>query len=197
MGPLIGITTYGRIERPVPSDHYEQHYSIPHVYVMAVRRAGGVPVLIPPGGDDPGWLDRIDGVVTGFTGQVHLGERWLHVERRQKVHAVDRSLGQPFCHLLAHPLGYLGGGVCGPLAQGEPGGRLVEAQPGVDSGSVHGAEDAAVRVGAGIAAHHQARGCARSRGRAGRPAGEARDRGHGGNQQECRHQDGDKAFGGF
>ena len=39
--PLIGITTYGQNE--------EDRYSLPAPYISAVRRAGGVPVLLPPG----------------------------------------------------------------------------------------------------------------------------------------------------
>src|SRR5215203_4293894 len=39
--PLIGITTYGRNE--------EDKFTLPAAYVEAVRRAGGIPVLIPPG----------------------------------------------------------------------------------------------------------------------------------------------------
>lgn len=42
MPPLIGITTYGRKDE-------EQCFSLPAAYVDAVRRAGGVPVLLPPG----------------------------------------------------------------------------------------------------------------------------------------------------
>lgn len=39
--PLIGVTTYGRNEN--------DDYTIPANYVEAVRRAGGIPCLIPPG----------------------------------------------------------------------------------------------------------------------------------------------------
>jgi putative glutamine amidotransferase len=39
--PLIGITTYGR--------NHEDEFTLPAVYVEAVRRAGGIPLLIPPG----------------------------------------------------------------------------------------------------------------------------------------------------
>lgn len=39
--PLIGITTYGRGE--------ENRFYLPAQYVDAVRRAGGVPLLLPPG----------------------------------------------------------------------------------------------------------------------------------------------------
>ena len=64
MQPLIGLTVYGRIERPIPIDHYDEYYSVPFVYVDAIRRAGGVPVLLPPGGESVDrWLDRVDAVV--------------------------------------------------------------------------------------------------------------------------------------
>jgi putative glutamine amidotransferase len=39
--PLIGITTYGR--------NHEDEFTLPAVYVEAVRRAGGIPLLIAPG----------------------------------------------------------------------------------------------------------------------------------------------------
>lgn len=64
MPPIIGITTYGRNESRVESTHYDDHYMIPADYVDAVRRAGGVPVLLPPG--EPqwrAWLDVIDGII--------------------------------------------------------------------------------------------------------------------------------------
>lgn len=64
MHPVIGITTYGRLEHPMPSDHYAEHYSAPVQYVQAVRRAGGVPVLLAP--DEQRWerwLDAVDAVV--------------------------------------------------------------------------------------------------------------------------------------
>jgi putative glutamine amidotransferase len=43
--PLIGLTTYGRDEN--------NKFYLPAEYVEAVRRAGGLPVLIPPG--EPSW----------------------------------------------------------------------------------------------------------------------------------------------
>jgi len=39
--PLIGITTYGEDE--------QRHFPLPREYVDSVRRAGGVPILLPPG----------------------------------------------------------------------------------------------------------------------------------------------------
>lgn len=69
MKPVIGITTGGRTEGYIQSKHYAEFYSTPSQYVDAVRRAGGIPFLIPPGGDD--WDDvlrLVDGVIiTGGT----------------------------------------------------------------------------------------------------------------------------------
>lgn len=69
MRPLIGITAYGRFERPMPSEHYAEHYTVPFAYVASVRRAGGTPVIVPPGNAlEDEWLERIDGmVVSGGT----------------------------------------------------------------------------------------------------------------------------------
>lgn len=64
MKPLIGISIYGLSEYRVQSNHYERHYLIPDEYVAAVRRAGGVPILFPPGEEAvERWLDVVDGVV--------------------------------------------------------------------------------------------------------------------------------------
>ena len=62
--PIIGLTTYGRNERELATPHYAMHYFIPAQYVDAVRRAGGVPVLLPPGETAiDSWLDLVDGVI--------------------------------------------------------------------------------------------------------------------------------------
>src|ERR1700733_1224354 len=53
--PIIGITTYGRDE--------DGRFRLPDVYVDAVRRAGGIAVMIPPG-DDP-W-DELFAVIDGL-----------------------------------------------------------------------------------------------------------------------------------
>lgn len=88
MRPLIGITAYGRFERPVPSEHYAEHYTVPFVYVASVRRAGGVPVIVPPGnplGD--GWLDRIDGMVV--SGGADVDPALYGAERSTMVQSPD------------------------------------------------------------------------------------------------------------
>ena len=67
--PFIGITTGGRREGYIKSRHYDDFYSLPAPYVDAVRRAGGIPLLIAPGESE--WaeiLPLLDGViVTGGT----------------------------------------------------------------------------------------------------------------------------------
>lgn len=66
--PLIGITSGGRSEGYIKSRHYREFYSLPAPYADAVRRAGGAPLIIPPG---PGWealMPLLDGIiVTGGT----------------------------------------------------------------------------------------------------------------------------------
>jgi len=62
--PIIGITTYGRAEKKVPSEADDDFFTVPTAYVDAVRRAGGVPVLLPPGETDvQNWLNAVDGLV--------------------------------------------------------------------------------------------------------------------------------------
>lgn len=56
MAPLIGVTTHG-VDK-------HGHHRLPRAYVDALRRAGGVPVLLPSGGDQPDHLvTRLDGLV--------------------------------------------------------------------------------------------------------------------------------------
>ncbi len=62
--PLIGITTYGRRDKRVENPLFDEHYASPALYTDAVRRAGGVPVLLPPGGaEGRHWLARLDGII--------------------------------------------------------------------------------------------------------------------------------------
>lgn len=64
MGPLIGISTYHRDGTPPV-------FSLPCTYVDAVRRAGGVPLLLPPGeADAVPLLDRLDGLVLAGGGDL-------------------------------------------------------------------------------------------------------------------------------
>jgi putative glutamine amidotransferase len=62
--PVIGITTY-------PRDPATGHYTLPSEYVSAVQRAGALPLLIPPGSENPErYLDLIDGLVLAGGGDV-------------------------------------------------------------------------------------------------------------------------------
>jgi len=79
--PFIGITTGGRSEGYIKSRHYDEFFSVPAPYVEAVRRAGGIPLLIPPGENEWGQLlPLLDGViVTGGTDidpAEYGGDRW-------------------------------------------------------------------------------------------------------------------------
>lgn len=69
MPPIIGLTTYGASEAYSKTRHYDSHYALPVDYIHAVRRAGGIPLLIPPG--DEQWQDILSVVdaviVTGGT----------------------------------------------------------------------------------------------------------------------------------
>lgn len=66
--PVIGITSGGRSEGYIQSRHYTEFYSTPAPYVDAVRRAGGIALLIPPGEAWEDVLPLVDGVVvTGGT----------------------------------------------------------------------------------------------------------------------------------
>ena len=66
--PVIGITSGGRSEGYIKSRHYAEFYSTPVPYVDALRRAGGLPLMIPPGDDWEAFLPLLDGVVvTGGT----------------------------------------------------------------------------------------------------------------------------------
>jgi putative glutamine amidotransferase len=69
MPPIIGLTTYGVSESHTKTPFYNSFYALPGLYVDAVRRAGAIPLLIPPG--DNHWkslLNAVDAVIlTGGT----------------------------------------------------------------------------------------------------------------------------------
>ena len=66
LAPLIGITSYGKDE--------DDKFSLPGNYVCAVRRAGGIPVLLPPGESEIETLfERLDGIVLAGGGDIDPG----------------------------------------------------------------------------------------------------------------------------
>jgi putative glutamine amidotransferase len=68
MPPIIGLSTGGRIENDFASSYYDSFFYIPSLYIEAVRRAGGIPILIPPdsANEAESLLHRLDGlIITG------------------------------------------------------------------------------------------------------------------------------------
>ena len=73
--PVIGITTGGRSEKTIHSVHYDEYYHVPALYVDAVRRAGGLPILLPPGETNwQDWLDVVDAVIISGGADVNPAE---------------------------------------------------------------------------------------------------------------------------
>ena len=72
MKPIIAITTYGRYEKDISTPWYKEHYSLPALYIDAVRRAGGIPLLLPPGEENVAKvLARVDGVLVTGGADIH------------------------------------------------------------------------------------------------------------------------------
>lgn len=61
--PILGITTYGR--------NSAGDLTLPATYAEAVRQAGALPVLLPPGQADPAaLLERLDGLILAGGGDI-------------------------------------------------------------------------------------------------------------------------------
>lgn len=87
MAPLIGITTYPRND--------DGSFTLPALYVAAVRRAGGLVVLIPPGEPRPdALLDRVDGLL--LTGGGDLDPDLYGGRRHETIYGVnaERDAGE-------------------------------------------------------------------------------------------------------
>ena len=83
MTPLVGITAYQ------PNEH--GRFELPAEYVSAVRRAGAVPVVIPPAETDlDGLLARLDGVVLAGGGDIDPA-RYGAAERHETIDFVDHA----------------------------------------------------------------------------------------------------------
>ena len=80
--PRIGITTYGRND--------EGRFTLPAKYVDAVRRAAGLPILLPPG--EPlldEWLALVDALI--LTGGPDVDPDLYRGAKHPEVYGVDRE----------------------------------------------------------------------------------------------------------
>jgi putative glutamine amidotransferase len=96
MKPIIGLTTYGRHEKTIVNVHYQEYYHIPAVYIDAVRRAGGIPILLPPG--EPDWqesLQHVAGVVVIGGSDIHPDNYNGNAQHPQlTVHDTERDASE-------------------------------------------------------------------------------------------------------
>ncbi len=91
--PLIGITTYGRNE--------ENHFSLPTKYVDAVRRAGGIPILMPPGEPNvDSWIRRMDALI--LTGGGDLEAVTYGGDGHELNYKVDGDRDRDEMHMVRH-----------------------------------------------------------------------------------------------
>ena len=122
--PLVGLTSYGRTA--------DNRYALPAEYLDAVRRAGGVPVLIAPG--EARWetaLDSVDALVlTGggdidpirYAGRRHDTNYGIDPERD----VLELALGRKVIDAGIPTLGICRGAQILNVVQG---GRLIEHIP--------------------------------------------------------------------
>jgi putative glutamine amidotransferase len=80
LNPVIGITMYGKNE--------EGEYSLQSAYITAIRDAGGIPLLLPPGEQNPHLLlSKLDGII--FAGGGDIEPQIYNGEHHPAVYAVD------------------------------------------------------------------------------------------------------------
>lgn len=94
--PRIGLVTYGRDD--------DNWFSVPAQYVDSIRRAGGLPVLLPPGEPDlPGWLALVDGLVLPGGGDIdpHSYRGTPHAEN----YKLDRARDADELAMVRHVVG--------------------------------------------------------------------------------------------
>ncbi len=83
--PLIGITTYGR--------NRENRFILPAEYVDGVRRAGGIPLLIPPGETQfEQLLPHLDGLI--LTGGGDIAPELYGGQPHETIYSVDPERDQ-------------------------------------------------------------------------------------------------------
>jgi putative glutamine amidotransferase len=148
--PRIGITTYGRND--------EGRFTLPAKYVDAVRRAAGLPLLLPPG--EPfldEWLALVDALI--LTGGPDVDPDLYRGAKHPEVYGIDRERDASDIKLARHAVETKMPALC--ICRGAQvlnvalGGTLVEHLPDVVGDKVphRGKERAyvphAVRIDAG------------------------------------------------
>jgi len=92
MTPLIGITTYGRDEKA--------WFALPSNYIDAIRSAGAIPIMFPPGETQPRrLLDLVDGLILAGGGDLHRSYGGSH---HDTVYMVDRERDATELGLVRH-----------------------------------------------------------------------------------------------
>jgi putative glutamine amidotransferase len=124
--PRIGITTYGRND--------EGRFTIPAKYVDAVRRAGGLPLLLAPG--EPRlleWLELADALI--LTGGPDVDPSLYRGAAHPEVYGIDRERDESDLFLARHAVASKMPALC--ICRGTQvlnvalGGTLVEHVPDV------------------------------------------------------------------
>lgn len=85
--PVIGITTY--LTRAAWGAWDLDAALVPADYVHAVERAGGTPLLVPPGADTEATLDVVDGIV--FSGGSDLDPELYGAEAHAETNGIVRE----------------------------------------------------------------------------------------------------------
>ena len=102
MKPTIALTTYGRYERDLATVYHKYLFSIPAPYIDAIRRAGGIPFLLPPGEDN--WdavLSAVDGIV--ITGGADLSPtEYGGDSEHNSLTTIDQERDQSELSLIRH-----------------------------------------------------------------------------------------------
>jgi len=84
---VVGITTY--LTRATFGAWDVEAALVPAEYVRAIERAGGVPLLVPPGAAPEETLERVDGLV--FSGGSDLDPELYHAEAHPQTAGVVRE----------------------------------------------------------------------------------------------------------
>lgn len=85
--PVVGITTY--LTRAAWGAWELEAALVPAAYVRSVERAGGSPLLVPPGASPAETLDRVDGLI--FSGGSDLDPELYNAEAHPQTEGVIRE----------------------------------------------------------------------------------------------------------